>query len=157
MRPELSVVVLSWNTRQFLNECLTSLREAADGLSLEVVVIDNASHDGSPDMVEADFPEVRLVRNQENRGYAMGVNQGIRESTGRKVCLLGSDTRVRPGTFRALVDFLDGARNVGAGAPPRGHADGRTYQTLLTRWGVPAVMSGRPLIGTILRSTAPSA
>ena len=118
MRPELSVVVLSWNTRQFLNECLTSLREAADGLSLEVVVIDNASHDGSPDMVEADFPEVRLVRNQENRGYAMGVNQGIRESTGRKVCLLGSDTRVRPGTFRALVDFLDGARNVGAVAPP---------------------------------------
>lgn len=130
---DLSVVVLSWNTRQLLKECLEALRDATDGLSVEIVVIDNASEDGSADMVEESFPEVVLERNPENRGYAGGVNQGIRRSTGKKVCLLGSDTRVKPGTFKALAEFLDAHREVGAVAPPLLNDDG-SYQSACMRF-----------------------
>ncbi len=133
MQPDLSVVVLSWNTRQLLSECLESLRSASDGLRIELVVVDNASHDGSADMVAADFPHARLLRNAENRGYAIGVNQGIQASTGRKLCLLGSDTRVRPGTFRTLAEFLDADPTVGAVAPPLLNED-NTYQSACMRF-----------------------
>ncbi|MAG55610.1 MAG: glycosyl transferase [Planctomycetes bacterium] len=130
---DISVVVLSWNTKALLQACLASLREARDGLDLEVVVIDNGSEDGSADMVATEFPEVVLERNQDNRGYAIAVNQGIRRSRGRKVCLLGSDTRVRPGTLRALAEFLDANQDVGAVAPPLLDDDG-TYQRACMRF-----------------------
>ncbi len=121
---DLSIVILSWNTKELVRECLTALRGASDGLRTEIVVIDNASEDGSPDLIAAEFPEVVLVRNAENRGYAPGVNQGIARSTGRRVCLLGSDTRVRPGTFEALCAFLDAHPTAGAVAPPLLNPDG---------------------------------
>ena len=113
-----SVIVLSWNTPLLLRACLQSLREANDGLSLEIIVVDNGSADESPDLVAQEFPECILVRNQENRGYALGVNQGLERATGRHVALLGSDTRVRPGTLAALVRYLDEHPDVGAVAPP---------------------------------------
>lgn len=133
MSVDLSVVVLSWNTRDLLKECLDALRDAVDGLSVEIIVIDNGSTDGSADMVAQTYPDVGLERNPDNRGYARGVNQGIRRSTGKKVCLLGSDTRVRPGTMRVLVDHLDANPDVGAVAPPLLNDDG-TYQTACMRF-----------------------
>ena len=133
MSVELSVVVLSWNTRELLRECLDGLRDAMDGLSVEIVVIDNASEDGSADMVAESYPEVILERNPDNRGYAIGVNQGIRLSTGEKICLLGSDTRMRAGTLLTLCQFLDAHPGVGAVAPPLLNDDG-TYQSACMRF-----------------------
>jgi hypothetical protein len=71
-----SVVVLSWNTRELLARCLDSLRAQGQELPLEVIVVDNASADGSAEMVAHDFPEVVLLRNGRNEGYAIGNNQG---------------------------------------------------------------------------------
>jgi len=133
MAPDLSVVVLSWNTKALLKACLDALRSAHDGYSVEVVVIDNNSEDGSADMVAADFPEVVLDRNADNVGYAIGVNQGISRTTGNRICLLGSDTRVRPGTFRALMEWLDTHPKAGAVAPPLLDDDG-TYQSACMRF-----------------------
>ncbi|MAG58420.1 MAG: hypothetical protein CMJ83_19200 [Planctomycetes bacterium] len=131
--PDLSVVILSWNTRQLVAECLEALQGARDGLDVEVVVVDNGSHDGSPDMIAERFPDVVLEPNAENRGYAGGVNQGIARATGRRVCLLGSDTRVKPGTFRALIDHLDAHPEVGAVAPPLLNDDD-SYQAACMRF-----------------------
>lgn len=105
--PTLSVVVLSWNTCELLRACLASLAAAGDRVEREVLVVDNASEDDSAAMVAAEFPWVRLIRNEANEGYAKGNNIGIRARRGRHVLLLNSDTEVRPGSLDRLVDFLE--------------------------------------------------
>jgi N-acetylglucosaminyl-diphospho-decaprenol L-rhamnosyltransferase len=121
---DLSVIILSWNTRELLRQCLESLRGGTGDLAAEVILIDNASSDGSADMVARDFPEVRLFRNAVNTGYAAGVNQGLRESRGERICLLGSDTRVLPDALPALAAFLDAHPEAGAVAPRLLNPDG---------------------------------
>jgi GT2 family glycosyltransferase len=115
--PDLSVVVLSWNTKDDLRTCLTAVYAGAGELRVEVVCVDNASADGSADMVAAEFPQVRLIRNTENVGYARGVNQGIREARGYRIALLGSDTQVYPDALPKLVAALDADAGLGAVAP----------------------------------------
>jgi N-acetylglucosaminyl-diphospho-decaprenol L-rhamnosyltransferase len=120
----LSVVVLSWNTRTMLRDCLSALQRDQDGLQREVLVVDNASADGSADMVECEFPAVRLLRNDSNRLYAEGNNQGARAARGRLLCLLNSDTQVRAGALARLVGFLLQNPDYGAVAPRLVNADG---------------------------------
>lgn len=117
--PVVSIVIVSWNTRELLAACLRSVRDAAaevDGC-LEVVVVDNASHDGSAEMVHAQFPEVDLVRNATNVGFAAANNQAIRRTRGGYVLLLNPDTEGRSGFLGALVGFLDGHPDAGAAGP----------------------------------------
>jgi GT2 family glycosyltransferase len=116
--PVLSVIVLSWNTKQYLSNCLKALRTTLVDVHHEVIVIDNASSDGSPQFVQTEFPEVRLQINPDNRGYAIGVNNGLALSRGAYVCLLGSDTEVQPKTLSGLIAFLEQHPDVGAAAPP---------------------------------------
>lgn len=123
-RPDLSLVILSWNTKGLLRECLQAVQASDGGLSLEVIVIDNASADGSADLVVAEFPEVLLERNATNTGYARGVNQGLRRASGRKVCLLGSDTRVAPDALARMAAFLDAHPRAAAVAPRLINPDG---------------------------------
>jgi GT2 family glycosyltransferase len=118
-RPRVSIVIVSWNTRQLLRECLQSVRVAVRDFSggAEVVVIDNASHDSSPEMVRQEFPEVDLVCNTSNPGFAAANNQGIRRTRGRYVLLLNPDTVGRAGFLRLLAAFLDAHPETGAVGP----------------------------------------
>ncbi len=122
--PQLSVVVLSWNTRELLRACLRSLEDDIPCAPREVIVVDNASADGSADMVESEFPDVVLLRNTENRLYAEGNNQGARAASGRYLCLLNSDTEVRPGALDSLTRFLDQNASYAAVAPKLVNPDG---------------------------------
>lgn len=106
-RPDLSVVVINLNGRKLLQDCLESLREAAPNHRLEVIVVDNGSRDGSPDMVRSGFPEAKLIVNDRNLGFTKANNQGIAISTGRYVMMLNNDTRVLPGAFSEAIRFLD--------------------------------------------------
>lgn len=132
--PDLSIVVLSWNTKDDLRTCLAAIRAGQGTLRIETVCIDNASSDGSPDMVAAEFPEVRLVRNAENTGYARGVNQGIREARGFRICLLGSDTQVFPDALPKLVAELDRRPDLGAVAPSLVNFDDGAVQRACMRF-----------------------
>jgi GT2 family glycosyltransferase len=121
---ELSIVVLSWNTRELTLACLGALaRDTAAG-PREVVVIDNASEDGSAEAIAAAFPDVRLVRNAQNAGYARGNNQGVALAQGAFVLLLNSDTEVRPGAVDRLVAFLKAHPGHGAVGPKLVNPDG---------------------------------
>ena len=111
---DLAIVVVSYNTRELLARCLRSVQSNLGALRHEVVVVDNASEDGSAEMVAADFPEVTLVRSPENRGFAAGVNLGIRASTGRHVLLLNSDAIVDHDAVAALMRSLDDDRRAAA-------------------------------------------
>lgn len=104
--PQLSVVVLSWNTRELTLACLAALgRDGFQG-TREVIVVDNASADGSVAAVRERFPEVRLLVNSENLLFAAACNQGARAARGAWLCLLNSDTEVAPGALQQLVAFL---------------------------------------------------
>lgn len=113
-RPDLSIVIINWNTLQMLREVLASVAANAGRLALQVIVVDNASEDGSADMVAAEFPEVTLIRNQENRGFAAANNQGFRIATGRHILLLNSDTIVLGEVLPASVAWLDAHPRAGA-------------------------------------------
>ncbi len=113
--PTISVVVVNWNRRDLLRACLLSLR-AQTQRDFEVIVVDNGSQDGSPAMVLAEFPEVVLIRNTENRGFCAGNNQGIRQAGGRYVALLNNDAEADPRWLEELVSGLRAAPDVGMGA-----------------------------------------
>lgn len=134
---DLSVVIVSWNVRDLLRRCLGSVL-ASRGVTLEVIVVDNASSDGSAEMVRRDFPQVRLVANSENRGFPAANNQGITLSRGRYVLLLNPDTEVINDALATMVAFADGERDVGVVGPQLLNPDGtvqssrRRFPTLTT-------------------------
>ena len=111
---DLSVVVVSWNTRELLRDCLWSVYDTVSGLQFEVVVVDNGSSDGSAEMVANEFPQAVLLRNEANRGFAAANNQAILKSSGHYVLLLNPDTEARPGALATLVSFLDEHPEAGA-------------------------------------------
>ena len=105
-------MIVNWNTNDELRDCLTSAL-AADFGATEIIVVDNASTDGSVEMLHGEFPDVRLVRNSENLGFAKASNQGIQVSRGRYAILLNPDCVVHRGAFTQLVRFGDANPEVG--------------------------------------------
>lgn len=113
----LSIIIVNWNTRDLLRQCLRTVYDSAPRCSFEVWVVDNASADGSTAMLTAEFPQVRLIQNQQNLGFARANNQGLLETTGRYVLLLNPDTVILPGALQILLDFMEDRSNVGAIGP----------------------------------------
>ena len=104
---QLSVVIVSYNVRHFLEQCLLSVARAMDGMEVEVWVVDNNSADGSVDMVRQRFPWVRLLANADNPGFSVANNQALRNCRGRYRLLLNPDTVVQEDTFRRCFDFAE--------------------------------------------------
>lgn len=104
---QLSVIIVNYNVRYFLEQALLSVRKASAGLAVEVWVVDNNSVDQSVEMVLEKFPEVRLIANRDNPGFAIANNQAIRQSTGQYVLLLNPDTVVEEDTFARCIAFMD--------------------------------------------------
>jgi GT2 family glycosyltransferase len=118
---ELSIVIVSYNTKDLLRECLQSVEREAAGLNIEIFLVDNNSADGSPLMVEAEFPEVKVIRSKINLGFGAANNLALEAAGGRYVVLLNSDAFLCPGSLRAAVNNMNlhpevalaGARLVG--------------------------------------------
>jgi len=114
---DVSVIIVSWNARRHLEECLASVYESSAPVAPEVIVVDNASTDGSPEMVGKHFPEVRLLRCRENLGFAVANNIGIRQSHGRYIALVNSDVKILGRCLDTLVAFMDQHPKVGLVGP----------------------------------------
>jgi GT2 family glycosyltransferase len=114
---DISVVIVGWNAKHYLELCLESLVKAPPRRSMEVFVVDNASADGSVEMIEAKFPWVKLIKSSENLGFAKGNNVAIRQCQGRYIALVNPDVIVFPGCLDALADFLDQNHKVGNVGP----------------------------------------
>lgn len=120
---DLSIIIVNWNTCELLRQCLTSLGPV-NHWNWEVWVVDNASTDGSGVMVTQDFPEVKLLLNKTNVGFARANNQGIQASESRYVLLLNSDTIALPETLNQMIQFMDSQPRAGAFSPQLLRLDG---------------------------------
>jgi GT2 family glycosyltransferase len=114
---DLSVVIVGWNARHYLELCLESLESAPPRRSMETFVVDNASSDGTSEMIAAKFPWVKLIRSEKNLGFSKGNNLAIRQCQGRYIALVNPDVIVFPGCLDALADFLDQNPKVGNVGP----------------------------------------
>ena len=139
--PDLSVIIVNWNAKELLAACLESLFADGEEVTMELFVVDNASSDGSVEMVQTRFQEVMLIANAENLGFARAANQAIRRSRGRYILLLNPDTLVMKDALPRMVRFLDRQPLIGAlGAKiltPNGSIDfrgGRRFPTPLTEF-----------------------
>jgi GT2 family glycosyltransferase len=127
-RPTVSVVIVNWNTRETLRDCLRTVYEQTKDVEFEVIVVDNASVDGSADMVRTSFPQALLLANSANRGFAAANNQGIEVAKGRYVLLLNSDTLVLDGALDRMVRFAEAHPEAAATACRVLNSD-RTWQS----------------------------
>lgn len=104
---DVSVIIVNWNTREVICDCIGSIYAQTNDLDFEVIVIDNASSDNSVEAIKRDYPEVILINNKENRGFAAANNQGIEIAKGRYVLLLNPDTVILNGAIQKSVTFAD--------------------------------------------------
>lgn len=113
MAVDISIVIVSYNVREYLRNCLDSIIRHSGRLTVEIIVVDNHSEDGSVEMVRREFPSVKLIVNQENYGFAGANNQGMRESGGRYVLLLNPDTLLWEDTLSVTRDYMERYPEVG--------------------------------------------
>lgn len=124
--PQVTAVVISWRMRDLLRRMLGSLFEHANGLSLEVICVDNGSRDGTSEMVRRDFPSIRLVENERNLGVAPARNQGIALAKGRYVAILDADLEFVEDALGPLVDVLESSSTLGIAGCRLTFSDGTT-------------------------------
>lgn len=161
-RPAVSVVIVVWNAKKYVMECLTSLREHCASVYDEVIVVDNASTDGTPDLVAELFPEFKLIRNASNLGFAQANNIGIAQSSGEYVCLVNSDVKFNDDCLSPMLQFMSQHLDAGMVGPTMLSDDGEVRRSTMrfpTVWnefcralGLDLVFKKSRLFGGLLMS-----
>ena len=153
---DLSVCIVSWNVTRDLVRCLASVREGAAGLECETSVVDNASVDGSAQMVAAQFPEVELIANEQNVGFAAANVQAMERARGRYILLLNPDTLVPPGGLVQLVRFADEHPEAGVVGPKLVYGDGRLQYSCRRFPTITAALFRSTPLGALLPGNRPT-
>ncbi|OQX56616.1 MAG: hypothetical protein B5M53_00480 [Candidatus Cloacimonas sp. 4484_209] len=111
---ELSVIIVNWNTKNVLKNCIISIYKTVKKIEFEVIVVDNGSTDGSAEMIRKEFPYVKLIENRRNRGFAAANNQAIKKAEGAFILLLNSDTVVLDNAIEKTLSFIKNKKDAGA-------------------------------------------
>ena len=121
---DVSITIVSYNGRDFLRRCLTSIYRHTQNIDFEVIVVDNASQDGTPEMVMAEFPKVTLIRRSSNAGFACGTNQGIAVARGQTILVINPDTELTDNVLPPMLAYLADNKEIGILAPKLLDSDG---------------------------------
>ncbi|MEJ0020994.1 MAG: glycosyltransferase family 2 protein [Candidatus Doudnabacteria bacterium] len=135
---DLSVIILNYNTKDFLQKCLGSVFASLTNSQFEVIVPDNGSIDGSIEMVKNNFPQVKLIENNANLGFSAGNNVALRQALGRYCLLLNSDTEVKPDTLDLSIKYMDAHQDVGVMGCKVLLPDGKLHEASRRRFPNPA-------------------
>jgi hypothetical protein len=141
----ISNVVVNWNTRNLLKDCIDSILTTAGSLNPEIIIVDNASTDGSQDFIRASYPNISLLENQENVGFARGNNQGVNASHGRFILLLNSDAFLLPGALQKALEQVQTNPKVGIVGAQLLNPDGSfqaSHTRFPTNWQEFLILSG---------------
>jgi GT2 family glycosyltransferase len=157
-----SIIIVTWNQKHIVSQCLASLDRYYNDPTAEVIVVDNASSDGVPEMIRELFPKVKLLAQNSNLGFAKGNNVGLAKCSGEFICLVNSDVVVPPNCIEALTDYLKQNPNVGMVGPKMLLPDGMVGQSCMgfpTVWNwfcralaLDVVFAKSPLFGGYLRT-----
>lgn len=123
MNIDISFVVVTWNAKRYMRACLRSLQNESTGMSTEIIVVDNASSDGTCELIRSEFPEVTVIENDKNLGFARGNNVGLREAKGKYIFLINPDVIVLPGCIKTLIAHLSEDPSIGLVGPRMLDAD----------------------------------
>ncbi len=126
---DLSIIIISFNTKDLLRACIKSVYETTANLIYEIIIVDNGSTDGSIDMLAIEFPEIHAINNKINLGFAKANNQAIKVARGKLILLLNSDTIVRKGAIESLAEFMKERKSVAAVGPKVFNVDGSLQST----------------------------
>ena len=110
---QLSIIILNYNVRYFLEQCIKSVQQAITNIDAEIIVVDNNSNDGSDVLMQTKFPEILYLKNKENLGFSKGNNIGVANAKGKYICILNPDTVVAEDTFIKIIQFYESQDNVG--------------------------------------------
>jgi GT2 family glycosyltransferase len=135
----LSIVIVTWNCKKYLRECLDSIEKCRKQDDVEIIIVDNASRDGTPEMVRESYPEVLLIESKENLGFPRGNNVGIRRSSGQYLCLINPDVKVLEGCIDKMLLFMQDNPRVGLIGPRMLDAESRpqrSYMGAPTLWNL---------------------
>lgn len=127
---DLSILIVNWNTQRDLVHCLESILKMGKSDQREVIVVDNGSHDGSREAVRSRFPAVRLIENEKNVGFAMAMNQGLRQCSGRYALLLNPDTQIKEGAIERMVSFMEACPRAAVSGPQLLNKDGSKQNSI---------------------------
>jgi len=114
MARDLSVVIVNWNTKDLLSQCIESIKSQTKRISFEIIVVDNFSSDGSSRMVENNFPDITLIKNRKNRGFGRANNQGLAKARVKYILFLNSDMTVNENCLDEMFDFMEKNPDIGA-------------------------------------------
>lgn len=143
---DLSFIIVSFNTKELLANCLESVYRTAGDLEGEIIVVDNASSDGSQEMIKDRFPGVKLLANDTNRGFAAANNQAFRIMQGRYALLLNSDAALTPGAARELFDFMEGHPRAAIAGAQLLNANGTKQNSIAPFPGLPTLLGNETLL-----------
>ncbi|HER43697.1 MAG TPA: glycosyltransferase family 2 protein, partial [Candidatus Eisenbacteria bacterium] len=146
---DLSIIIVTHNSRSPVEKCIASIEEHPPSGSFEIIVVDNESGDGTPDMIAARFPSVRLIRSGANIGYSRGVNRGIRAAGGRHLLILNPDITVGEGSIDRLVDFLERTPDAGIAASKLVYPDGRLQHSCRRFYDFTVLLLRRTFLGRL--------
>ncbi|MBN1163423.1 MAG: glycosyltransferase [Candidatus Krumholzibacteriota bacterium] len=146
---DLSIIIVTHNSLTPIEKCLGSLQSHPPSCSHEVIIVDNASGDGTPRLIARKFGEFTLECNRENRGYSKGVNQGIGSSSGKKVLIINPDIEVREGSIDRLIEFMDEHPRVGIAGAKLLYPDGRLQYSCRSFYTIKTLILRRTILGKL--------
>lgn len=163
--PVLSIIVVTWNGKKYTLECLQSLTSQPSKLSVEIIVIDNGSTDGTPEAIRTEFPDVTLIENHANLGFARANNIGMASSRGKYVCMVNSDVVIPAGCLEKMVEYAESHPKIGVLGPKMLSPDGgvgasvmrlpSVWNTLCCAFGMHTIFPGSELLGGFLMDAYP--
>ena len=153
---DISVIIVNWNTRELLLNCLRSVYQTVRDISFEVWVVDNGSSDGSVEAVRSEFPGVHLIENRKNLGFAAANNQALRRMTGRYALLLNSDAELTTDAAQSLMVFMDAAPSAGMACGQLLNPDGSRQNSIANFPSLLALVSNETVLRIVFPKKFPS-
>lgn len=143
---KLSIIIVSYNTKDFIEKCIESIKKTSFGIDYEIIVVDNASRDESVEFIKKKFPQVKIIANKKNAGFSKANNQGVKKSKGEFVLFLNPDTVIWDKTLSAMIEFMEDHKDAGAATCKvqlaSGDLDDASHRGFPTPWNSFAHFSG---------------